>query len=127
MSFAVNRQYTYYYILPVGGATLVDVHLTFDAALIITSAKIETSTHASQDVPDYSSVAGEWVDQDPTTAFVATVGAGTSVSNGVAAAAGSAAGAADWQISDFAPARGRLTVVVGATGGEARLSFCGKE
>ncbi len=117
----------YYFPLPIGGSPMFDVHLTHDAAIIITTATIETCGHGLSDVPDYSAVAGEWIDQNPTTAFVGTVGAGTSASNGVVAVAGSAAGGADWQISGCPASRGRLAVVVGATGGEVRVSFCGKD
>jgi hypothetical protein len=117
---------TYYFVLPVGCSTMFDVHLTHDAVIAITSATIETCSHAPSDVSDVSSVAGEWMDQDPTTAFVATVGANATVTNGVLAVTAGAAGGADWQVSGCPAARGRLKVVIG-TPGEVRISFCGKE
>lgn len=118
---------TYFFILPIGGSVLMDIHLTHDAAIAITSATIETCCHAKTDVADTSVVGGEWIDQDPTTAFVATVGATTTATNGVVAVVAGNAGGADWQVSDCASPRARLKVVVGGTGGEVRLSFCGKE
>ncbi len=117
---------TYYFPLPVGGSAMFDAHLTHDAAIAITSATIETCSHGVSEVSDVSAVAGEWMDQDPTTAFVAVVGAGTTQTNGVVAVVAGNAGGADWQVSDVAAARARLKVVV-ATQGEVRLSFCGKD
>jgi hypothetical protein len=117
---------TYYFPLPVGDSTMFDVHLTHDAAIAITSATIETCSHGVSEVSDVSAVAGEWMDQNPATAFVALVGANTTHSAGVVAVTAGAAGGADWQVSDCPAARARLAVVV-ATPGEVRLSFCGKE
>lgn len=131
-SFATSRGVytlaagTYYFPLPIGNSTLFDVHLTHDAAIAITSATIETSSHGKLEVSDYSAVAGEWMDQDPTTAFVATVGATTTPTNGVVAVVAGNAGGANWQVSDCPAARARLKVVV-ATEGEVRVSFCGKD
>ena len=116
---------TFYFPLPVGGASMFDVHLTHDAAIAITSATIETCSHAPSDVLDYSTIAGEWIDQDPSSAFVALVGATTTHTNGVVAVTAGNAGGANWQISLCPSARARLKVVVG-TQGEVRLSFCGK-
>ena len=118
---------TYYYPLPVHCCTMFDVHLTHDSAIAITSATIETCSHSKDDVSDVSAVAGEWIDQDPTTAFVGSVGAGATVTNGVLAVVAGNAGGADWQVSQCPAYRARLKVVVGATGGEARVGFCGKE
>lgn len=117
---------TYYFPLPVGGARLVDIHLTHDPVIAITSATVETCGHGREDVSDYSSVGGEWMDQDPSTAFVATVGAATTATNGVVAVAAGNAGGANWQIDGIAAPRARLKVVV-ATQGEVRLSFTGKD
>jgi hypothetical protein len=117
---------TYYFPLPVGGASMFDIHLTHDAVIAITSATVETCSHAPSDVSDVSSVAGEWMDQDPSTAFVALVGATTTHTAGVVAVTAGNAGGANWQISGCPAARARLKVVVG-TGGEVRVSFCGKD
>lgn len=125
--FTLAANTTYYYPLPVGGSAMYDVHLQHDAAIAITSATIETTSMGKSEVSDISSVAGAWVDQDPSTAFVALVGATTTASSGVVAVVAGNVGAANWQVSDSPPARARLKVVVGASGGEARLGFCGKE
>jgi hypothetical protein len=117
---------TYYFVLPVGQAAICDVHLTHDAAMAITSATIETCSHGRSEVTDYSTIAGEWMDQDPSTAFVALKGANTTHTNGVVAVTAGAAGGASWQISGIGADRMRLAVVVG-TQGEARLSFSGKD
>src|SRR5512139_1812376 len=58
---------TYYFMLPIGQAQVCDVHLTHDAVIAITSATIETCSHAESDVANESAVAGEWMDQDPST------------------------------------------------------------
>lgn len=125
--FTLAANTTYYFVLPVGGSTLFDLHLTHDAAIIITSAMIETCSHGRSDVSDYSTVGGEWIGQDLAAAVVPTEGANTSATSGVVAVTGGVAGGADWQVSEMSAARGRLKVVVGATGGEVRVSFCGKE
>lgn len=117
---------TYYFMLPIGQAQICDVHLTHDATIAITSATIETCSHARSDVTDFSTIAGEWMDQDPSTAFVALKGATTSHTNGVVAVVAGNAGGASWQISGIGADRMRLAVVV-ATQGEVRLSFCGKD
>lgn len=117
---------TYFFPLPVGGATMFDLHLTHDAAIAITAATIETCSHGRSEVSDISVVPGEWMDQDPATAYVALVGATTTHVSGVVTVVAGNAGGADWQVSDCAAARARLKVVVG-TQGEVRLSFCGKD
>jgi hypothetical protein len=125
--FTLAALTTYYFPLPVGASSIFDCHLTHDAVIVLTSAKIASCSHAAKDVSDVSVVGGEWIDQDPSTAFVGTVGAGTTATNGVAAVAGGTAGGCNWLVSGFGAERGRLEVVVGATGGEVRVSFTGKE
>ncbi len=125
--FTLASGTTYYFVLPVGGSSMFDLHMTHDNAIILTSATIETCGHGRADVADNSSVAGEWIDQTQADAFVALVGAGTTASSGVVAVAGGAAGGADWQVSECSAPRARLAVVVGGTGGEVRVSFTGKD
>jgi hypothetical protein len=117
---------TYHFPLPVGGSSMVDVHMSHDAAIAITSATIETCGHAVDEVSNHSALACDWADQDPSTAFVATKGAGTTATNGVVAVVAGNLGLADWQISGIAAPRARLTLVV-ATAGEVRVSFTGKD
>lgn len=118
---------TYFFVLPIGGASMADIHLTHDAAIAITSAEIETCGHGRSDVSDYSAIGGEWMTQNPSTAYVAVEGATTTATAAVVAVVAGNAGGADWQISGAAAPRMRLEVVVGGTGGEVRLSFTGKD
>lgn len=125
--FTLAALTTYYFILPVGASTMFDLHLTHDAAIVITTATIETCGHNKPDVPDFGTVAGEWVGHTPAGSYVPVEGAGTSATNGVVTTTGAAAGGAVWQVSENPAPRTRLEVAVGATGGEVRVSFTGKE
>lgn len=116
---------TYFFVLPVGGASMFDVHLTHDAALAAT-AEIETCSHAKSDVADTSVVGGEWMTQNPSTAYVAVEGATTTATAALVTVVAGNAGGANWQVSECPAARARLKVVV-TTGGEVRVSFCGKD
>src|SRR5258707_122569 len=80
---------TYYYILGGIAAPFQSVHLTGKtAALILTSAAIQDCNHMEQDITHYSSTDGEWLTEQPTTAYVAVKGTGVewSATNGVVAA-----------------------------------------
>jgi hypothetical protein len=125
--FTLEAATTYYFPLPIASSAIYDVHLQHDAAIAITSATIETTSMGETEVTNISSTAGAWADQDPSTAYVATVGATTTHTNGVGAVVAGNVGCLDWQVSASGAHRGRLKVVVGATGGEVRLGFCGKQ
>lgn len=117
----------YFFVLPTEDTAFASVQLTgYTAALIITSATVEDTDHAPLDVPDSSTVVGEWVGEDPTTAFVGADGTGWTPANGVLAVAGGNLGGALWHIAETGAARTRLNVLVGATGGAVRVSCCGK-
>lgn len=119
---------TYHYIIGGIEASRISVQITgYTAGLIITSATIQDTNHEVVDVLDTSNTAGEWVTEDPSTAFVGVDGTGWSVSSGVVAAAGSGVGGALWHVSDSGAARTRLVVVVGGTGGTLRVSAHGKD
>lgn len=126
-SYTLVAGTTYYY--PIGGqdARALAAHCQWDASLVLTSITIEDCCMAEHDVTSYSSNAGEWIDEDPTSAFVALVGASASSSNGVVAVAGGAQGGAMFQIDGTGARRTRLKVVVGATGGEMRVASWGKD
>lgn len=126
-SYTLATGVTYYY--PLGGQDALDVsaHLQWDASIIITSITVEDSNMPDSEVTWYSSTAGEWIDEDPSTAFVGTVGAGVTVTAGVTAVAGGALGGAMYHVSDTAARRTRIKVVVGATGGEMRVASWGKQ
>lgn len=119
------------YFFPIGGAdaSVVSVHLQWDAAIAITSATIEDCNfpEGSADVDWWDDAAGEWIDEDPTTAFVGTDGAGATVTNGVLAVVAGSVGGAMWHVADTGARRTRLKVVVGATGGEVRVHPWGKQ
>lgn len=118
---------TYYYPLPDWPqlATL-SAHVQWDASIILTSITIEDSNFALVDAPNHSSVAGDWIDEDPGTAFVGTVGAGASQSSGVVAVAGGAAGGCMFHVGGSGSARIRLKVVVAGTGGVVRVAAGGR-
>lgn len=118
---------TYYYIIGPTDAVNLSITLTGEtAALVITSATIQDTDHPVQDVTDFDATAGRWLDEDPTTAFVAVDGTGWSASNGVVAVTGGNLGGARWNLGEDAAHRTRLAVVVGATGGTLRVSKHGK-
>lgn len=123
------------YMFPFGGAEspLESIHCKWDAAIIITSITIEDCNFPKRadgaggvDVADDDTTAGSWIDEDPSTAFVGTVGAGTTVVNGVVGVPGGAAGGCMFHLGNFGARRGRIKVVVGATGGLLRVWGHGK-
>ncbi len=126
-AFTLASGTTYYFPIACGDARNVSVHLQCDAAIILTSATIEDCNFPEVDVTNYSSTAGHWIDEDPSTAFVGLVGTGYTHSSGVVAVAGGAAGGAMWHVADVGARRMRLKVVVGGTGGEVRVATWAKE
>lgn len=127
-AFLLAANTTYIYPLASIEAPFVSVHLTgLDDALIITSATIRDCNHGELDVADTSTTAGDWIAEDPTTAFVGADGAGWTPTNGVLAVAGGAVGGAMWHIGETGAARTILEVVVGGTGGKVRVSGHGKD
>lgn len=141
--YALTAGHTYRYLLPSLDTPFQSIHFTgIDAALIITSATVQDCNHAGSvnggptagDVTDISTTAGEWINERPTNGYVAVDGTGWSVGSGatacVVAATGSGAGGtvggALWHIGETGAARTCLLVVVGATGGKARVSGAGK-
>lgn len=132
--YTLTANTLYYFVLGGADAPFVGVHLTaYTAAMIITSATIQDSDHHGGpvslpgDVSDFSSVAGDWIPETPTTAYVGFVGAGWSQTNGVVASLGSALGGAKWHVAESGAFRTRLAVQVGATGGVVRVSAHGKD
>lgn len=125
-AFTLTNGVTYYF--PVGGqdSKIVAIHLQHDAAIAITSATVEDCCMPPGDVTDYSTSAGEWIDEDPSTAFVGIVGATTTATNGVVAVVAGNIGGAMWHVTTGAR-RTRLKVVVGGTGGEVRVASWSKE
>lgn len=130
--YTLTAGQTYYYILGGPDAPIVSGHFTAYASaaaangLIITSATVQDCDHDERDVPNHSAVVGEWVAEDPSSAFVGADGTGWSATNGVLAATGAGLGGARFNVADTAAYRTRVAVVVGATGGPLRVSSHGK-
>lgn len=117
----------YYYVLGGDSAPFVSVHITGNAAIVITSATVQDCNHGDNEVTNFSTTAGEWIPETPTTAYVGTTGTGWSQTNGVAAALGTGAGGAMFHVTETAARRTRLDVLVGATGGTLKVSAMGKD
>lgn len=126
-AFTLTASQTYYFPIAGHDSPFLSVHLKHDAAIAITSATIEDCDFPESEVSNYSSDAGDWIPEDPTDAYVGTAGAGTSVTAGVVAVVAGNKGGARWNIEGTGARRTRLAVVVGATGGEVRVSAWGKE
>ncbi len=119
---------TYYYVFGGPDATYQTIHLTgYDAGLVITSVTVQDCDHDVLDVPNHSTVTGEWVPEDPTGSFVGTDGTGWSHTDAIVAALGTGVGGALYQISQTGSFRTRIAVVVGAAGGRLRVSGHGKD
>lgn len=118
---------TYFYQLNGGNSPLLSAHLQWDAAIVLTSVTVEDCNFGTDEVALHSDNAGEWIDEDPASAFVGTDGAGVTVTAGVIAVAGGAVGGAMIHVADTGARRTRLKVVVGGTGGELRVATWGKE
>lgn len=127
-TFTLTAGTTYYYVLGGAATPLESIQITgYTAGLIITSATIQDCNHGENEVTDKSSTAGEWVNEDPSTGFVGVDGTGWTASNSVVAAAGTGVGGAMFHVGDTGAARTRLEVVVGGTGGKARVSGHAKD
>lgn len=129
--YTLVASHTYVYLLPSLDTAFTSFDLSGeDAALVITSATVQDTDHAAVDVADTDTQVGRWKNERPTNGYVAVDGTGWSVGSGatacVVAATGSGVGGAFWHIAETGAARTRLLVVVGATGGKARVSGAGK-
>ncbi len=113
--------------------SIVDLHLKWSAALAATIT-IETSNfpqlvggdhRGAADVTDISTTAGDWIQQNPSTAYVPCVGSGNSASAATVTAGGSAAGGCEFTLSGLGSKRVRAKVVV-TVGGTMRANVHGK-
>jgi hypothetical protein len=125
--FTLSSGTTYLYILTAADPTRISAHVQWDAAVVITSITFEDTNVMRDEVSDFSTTNGDWIDEDPSTAFVGTQGAGVTVTNGVVAVAGGAVGGCMFHVADHGAARARLRVVVGGTGGVVRVATHDKE
>lgn len=126
-SFTLVNGTDYFY--PLGGqdSAFISAHVQWDASVVITSITVEDCDFPERDVAWYSDNSGEWIDEDPSTAFVGSDGAGVTVTNGVVAVAGGAQGGCLFHIADSGARRTRIKISVGATGGEVRVASWAKE
>jgi hypothetical protein len=119
---------TYFYMLgPSCDASYIHAHLQGDAALILTSVTVEDCDADEDEVTNINDTSGAWLPTPPAIIESAAEGAGWTQTTDVLAVTGGAVGGASWNIANQAARRMRLKVVVGATGGEARLSSWAKE
>lgn len=128
--YTLTNGRTYRFIIGGAEAALQSVHLTgYTSGLVITTATIQTCDHAESEVTDSDTTVGHWINEDPPSpAFVAFDGTGwaAGATPSVITAAGSGVGGARWNLADNAATRTALTVVVGGTGGDVRVSCGGK-
>lgn len=127
---------TYVFPLDVNGAPLESVHLKWDVAVIVTFT-IETSnfpkserniSNGPVDVTDHSAVAGEWMQENPTTAYVSGSGVGgMTATNLTLVVAGGTAGGSTIHLGNLGTRRCRVKAVVGGTGGVVRCGINGKD
>jgi hypothetical protein len=118
---------TWYIPLAGDDANFVAGQMQWDANMA-GNVRVEDTCAPRELVSDWAdgSTNGCWVDEDPTTAFVGTVGAGASVTNGVLTLTAGNQGGALWNVAETGARRLRLKVVV-TTQGEARFFGWGKE
>lgn len=116
------------YFFPVGapGSLVQSIHVLWDAALIITALTVEDSNIAILDATQAGS-AGQWIQENPTGAYVAVVGAGATATNLSVAVTGGAAGGAMIHLGNLGSRKVRIKVVVGATGGKLQVYIHGKD
>ena len=117
------------YFFPLGGqdASTLHAQLQGDAAIIITSATVEESDVGPSEASVYSDNAGEWLATSVDRITAVAEGTGWAATADVGSAAGGNAGAVAWNIVDHGARRTRIKVVVGATGGQVRMSAWAKE
>jgi hypothetical protein len=125
------------YVFALGGESspLESIHIVWDAAIIVTFT-IEDSNMPSglggpggpADVSNFDSVAGNWIQENPTTGYVAVgpPSTGVTVTNLTIAVAGGTATGAIVHMGNFGSRRSRLKATVGGTGGVVRVLPHGK-
>lgn len=113
------------YYVDLGGQTSPyhSTHMQWSAALAATIT-FWTSDFAPSEAALISTTAGDWVQQDPSTAYVPT-GTGYTPTNLTIVVAGTNAGGTQINLAGFAASRLRARVVV-TTGGTLRTARAGK-
>jgi len=130
---------TYYVDVGIPDADHVSVHVTWDATIVATSVNYQTSnlpayksesapytdSSGSADVSLVDSTAGNWLTEDPSSAYVPVTTGGT-VTNMTLAIAGGTAGGAMFEIANANSRRARMKIVT-TTGGFIRVHPHGKQ
>jgi hypothetical protein len=122
------------YVFALGGesAPLESIHIVWDAAIVVVFT-VEDSNMPSglggpggaADISNFDSSAGGWVQENPTSAYIA-ISAGASATNLTITTAGTTAGGAIVHLGNFGTRRSRLKATVGGTGGVVRVMPHGK-
>ena len=109
---------TYYLTHGIDAASRGSIQLTWDNAIVITSAGPVQDANLPA-VSPVETIVGKWVDEDPSTAFASADGTGATFTpaTGKFAVAGGNVGGCMLHFADFGSRRVRLPIVVGATGG----------
>lgn len=115
------------------GTSLVHAHLKWAAAVAATIT-VETCSFtrfeggfggANDDVTDYSTTAGDWIQENPSTAIVAVSGASNTSTAATVTAGGAAAGGCSFHLGNLGSRRARVKVVA-TVGGLVRCAANGK-
>ncbi len=133
-AYTLTSATTYYFELGGKDGDIVSAHLQWDSAIILTSVTVQdsnmpesTDNTSATGVTAWSSTAGDWISENPSTAFVGVAGAGVSATSGVVAATGGAQGGCMFHVALTGARRSRIAIVVGGTGGSLRCSTWAKE
>lgn len=106
---------TYYVDIGDVTAPLVSLHLQWNAALVGVIT-LEGSDAGDREASLVSAESGDWLQENPTSAYVPITGTGATVANLTITLAGGGAGGATINLADFAHARGRLKLVISTAG-----------
>lgn len=131
---------TYYF--PIGASEaptsadtpLVSAHLSWAAAVAATITLETTNFPATEgglagdnaDTTDYSTTAGSWIQENPSTAIVATSGTGNSSTAATVTAGGTNAGGCMFHVGNLGSRRARIKIVT-TVGGLVRCAINGKD
>ena len=127
---------TYYWVLPSTRENLVALHLKWAAAVNGTFT-VETCNFPEYDTPgtsdesdrgdvtDFSTSPGDWIQENPSTAIAATVGAGNSSTALTVTAGGTNAGGCTFHLGNIGTRRCRIKGVF-SVGGLVRAAPWGK-
>ncbi len=108
------------------GAAFQSYTITGYTAGALATVTVQDTNHGVLEVPNGSNVVGEWVNEDPSTGFVAVDGTGWTQANSIVTVGGTGVGGATFHVGETGAARTALLVVVGGTGGDFRVSYNGK-